>query len=47
MAAIEACLSRDPQARPNITALLPALHCFITSGPHMWPEGFDPMIVVD
>lgn len=41
------CLSRDPKARPNMAALLPSLHRLITSGPPMWPKGFDPAIVVD
>jgi serine/threonine-protein kinase len=36
------CLSRDPKARPNVAALLPSLHRYITGGPHMWPKGFRP-----
>ena len=40
------CLSRDPKARPNVVALLPSLHRYVTSGPHMWPKEFDPAIVV-
>ena len=36
------CLSRDPKARPNLAALLPSLHRYITSGPPIWPKGFDP-----
>jgi serine/threonine protein kinase len=36
------CLSRDPKARPNVAALLPSLHRYISSGPRMWPKGFRP-----
>jgi serine/threonine-protein kinase len=36
------CLSRDPKARPNVAVLLPLLHRYVTSGPPMWPKGFDP-----
>jgi eukaryotic-like serine/threonine-protein kinase len=32
------CLARDPQARPALGALLPALHGEICSGPAMWPR---------
>ena len=31
------CLARDPQARPTLGVLLPALHNEICSGPSMWP----------
>jgi serine/threonine protein kinase len=34
------CLARDPKARPNLSALLPALHQNIRRGPKMWPPGF-------
>ena len=37
---ILSCLNRDPKARPNLEALLLSLHGFITSGPPMWPKGF-------
>ena len=30
-------LSADPQQRPALTQLLPALHEFITTGPPIWP----------
>jgi eukaryotic-like serine/threonine-protein kinase len=36
------CLARDPDRRPTIAALLPALHHFIRRGPPMWPNGFQP-----
>lgn len=36
------CLARDPQSRPKLSTLLPALHSFIRHGPSMWPKGFDP-----
>jgi serine/threonine protein kinase len=36
------CLARDPESRPRIAALLPALHGFIRQGPPMWPAGFQP-----
>ena len=36
------CLSRDPTARPSLTALLPAFNRYIKRGPPMWPTGFDP-----
>jgi serine/threonine protein kinase len=32
------CLARDPQARPKLATLLPALHGEIRSGPSMWPR---------
>ena len=32
------CLARDPQTRPALGALLPALHDEICSGPAMWPR---------
>lgn len=38
------CLSRDPEARPSLAALLPSLHRYISSGPQMWPTGFHPEI---
>jgi len=41
------CLSRDPKARPTLPTLLPSLHHFISSGPPMWPTGFDPKIQTD
>lgn len=40
---IQACLSRAPEERPALTRLLPALHGFITTGPKMWPAGFEPL----
>jgi serine/threonine protein kinase len=36
------CLSRDPKARPDLAALLPSLHRFISGGPQMWPADFHP-----
>lgn len=39
---ILSCLSREPTARPNLAALLPALHGYITGGPRMWPANFHP-----
>jgi serine/threonine protein kinase len=36
------CLVRDERRRPSLEVLLPALHRHITSGPPMWPEGFEP-----
>jgi serine/threonine protein kinase len=32
------CLARDPQDRPSLRTLLPALHGEISSGPAMWPR---------
>ncbi len=37
-----ACLAREPERRPDLPVLLPALHGFIRSGPRMWPAGFEP-----
>jgi eukaryotic-like serine/threonine-protein kinase len=36
------CLGSDPKARPALPVLLPALNQFISSGPPMWPPGFQP-----
>lgn len=36
------CLAYDPLERPPLAVLLPKLHEFITSGPPMWPAGFEP-----
>lgn len=36
------CLSREPGERPNLAVLLTTLHKFISAGPPMWPEGFQP-----
>ena len=36
------CLNREPEARPKLAALLPSLHGYVTSGPQMWPKGFNP-----
>lgn len=36
------CLARNPADRPTLAKLLPALHAFVTAGPKMWPDGFDP-----
>lgn len=36
------CLARDPNQRPGLPQLLPALHRLITRGPLMWPASFDP-----
>ena len=36
------CLCRDAGLRPDLGTLLLALHKFVTRGPQMWPEGFDP-----
>lgn len=41
-ALLQACLQHDSAQRPAMSALLPALHSFVTSGPTMWPAGFDP-----
>ncbi len=41
-ALLAACLSKIPSDRPAIEKLLPAMHQFISSGPKMWPELFDP-----
>lgn len=40
------CLSRNATARPQLVALLPALHGFISSGPPMWPADFRPDLPV-
>ena len=40
------CLSRNPTARPNLLALLPALHDFVGAGSAMWPAGFRPDVQV-
>jgi serine/threonine protein kinase len=34
------CLARDPQDRPSLATLLPALHDEIVTGPPMWPRTF-------
>jgi serine/threonine protein kinase len=39
---LHACLAREPEIRPGLVQLLPALHGFIRSGPRMWPSGFEP-----
>jgi serine/threonine protein kinase len=39
---ILSCLSRNPGDRPQLPALLAALHEFIGAGPSMWPQGFTP-----
>jgi serine/threonine protein kinase len=41
---IQKCLSREPTARPNLAALMPSLHRYITRAPRMWPRGFHPEI---
>jgi serine/threonine-protein kinase len=41
------CLARDPQARPPLATLLPALHDEIASGPPMWPRTFQATPVCD
>ena len=41
-ALLSACLSKEPGGRPTFDKLLAALHTFISSGPKMWPETFDP-----
>jgi serine/threonine protein kinase len=38
------CLTREPESRPTIAELLPALHNFIRRGPPMWPLGFQPRL---
>lgn len=37
-----ACMAKSAAQRPHLTDLLPALHQFISHGPKMWPEFFDP-----
>lgn len=39
---IFACLERNPDFRPTLSEILPALNGFITAGPAMWPDSFDP-----
>lgn len=39
---IVACLERNPDYRPTLQEILPALNSFITHGPSMWPIDFDP-----
>lgn len=39
---VHRCLSRDPAARPLLSALLPSLHEHIRGGAPMWPPDFDP-----
>lgn len=39
---IFACLERNPDFRPALPEILPVLNRFITRGPAMWPDGFDP-----
>ena len=39
---VMACLAANPEARPALPGLLPALHEFIQHGPPMWPTGFSP-----
>lgn len=40
---LQACLSKAPKDRPPLPRLLPALHGFVTTGPRMWPAGFEPL----
>src|SRR5665213_64097 len=44
---IQKCLSREPRARPNLAALLPSLHRYISRAPRMWPRGFHPEIRIE
>ncbi len=39
---IFACLERNPDFRPALAELLPALNTMIQSGPRMWPQDFKP-----
>ncbi len=39
---IFACLERNPEFRPDLAELLPALNNMIESGPRMWPDFFKP-----
>lgn len=41
-ALVASCLARDPDQRPALADLLPALHGAINSGPAMWPATFAP-----
>jgi eukaryotic-like serine/threonine-protein kinase len=43
---LQECLARNPADRPTLRELLPALHAFVTTGPKMWPDGFDPGVPV-
>lgn len=36
------CLSRNAADRPTLAELIPELHRFISAGPAMWPDTFDP-----
>jgi serine/threonine protein kinase len=38
-----ACMAKSAADRPELTDLLPALHEFISHGPKMWPETFNPI----
>lgn len=38
-----ACLEKDPDFRPELPDLMVSLNTFISRGPGMWPETFDPM----
>jgi serine/threonine protein kinase len=40
---IFSCLASNPRQRPKLSALLPALHRFVSKGPRMWPGGFEPV----
>lgn len=43
---VAACLAKDPQSRPSLPDLLPALNDLLRSGPRMWPQHFHPGIDV-
>lgn len=39
-----ACLEARAEFRPELPELLPQLNDLISTGPRMWPEGFDPAV---
>ena len=43
-AIVTSCLSREPEKRPELSSLMVSLHDYITIGPAMWPEGFNPAV---
>jgi serine/threonine protein kinase len=41
------CLNTNAADRPTPAELIPELHRFISAGPRMWPETFDPTAALD
>jgi serine/threonine-protein kinase len=39
---VHACLAKEAAERPELKDLIVGLNALITSGPRMWPDGFEP-----